>query len=211
MIKNKKVEFNIRTLLSLEEFLNVPLTELVFQADITDEIQAIVVIYGLNLNDKELEEYLKLKPTDKLSVDLKVNSALLDAIGVGKQSNNNSSDDTENKPERVKFFREYIKSFRNYCVGVLHMSKDDFYSYTPVEIHDIIDAHQDHVKLTYQLNKIAHINAIGLTSSKKFKEINPFNLEDSKRYRKVDIKQKREDLDFLMNKVGGNNVEGFNY
>lgn len=201
MLTNKKVEFDIRTLLLLEEHLNVPIDNLIFDTEITDEVQAIVVMYGMKLNEQELEEYLTLKQPEKLSVDLKVNGALFDAIGLGKQSSEDTTIDTDTKVE-VKFFKEYIKEFLYYCVGVLHMSKADFMSYTPVEIYAILDARRNHEKYQYNLNKLAHINAIGLTSSKKFKEINPFDENDNKKFKKVSLEKKKADLDFLLNKVG---------
>ena len=201
MIANKKVEFNIGTLLLLESHLNVPIDSLIFDAEITDEVQAIVAMYGMQLNEQELEEYLTLKQPEKLSVDLKVNGALFDALGLGKQSSEDTTIDTDAKVE-VKFFKEYIKEFLYYCVGVLHMSKADFMSYTPVEVYAILEAHRNHEKDHYNLNKLAHINAIGLTSSKKFKEINPFNNEQDKKVKKVDADKKKADLDFLMNRVG---------
>lgn len=201
MITNKKVEFDIRTLLLLEEHINVPIDNLLFDVEVTEEIQAIVNMFGMKLNEEELKEYLLLEEPLKLSVDLKVNSALLDALGVGNKKNDNTTVDTDAKVE-VKFFREYIKEFRDYCVGVLYMSKSEFLSYTPVEIYAILDAHQGHIKYMYNLNKIANINAIGLTKSKKFREINPFDENDNKKFKKVSLEKKKADLDFLFNKVG---------
>lgn len=201
MITNKKVEFDIRTLLLLEEHINVPIDNLLFDVEVTEEIQAIVNMFGMKLNEEELKEYLLLEEPLKLSVDLKVNSALLDALGVGNKKNDDTTVDTDAKVE-VKFFREYIKEFRDYCVGVLYMSKSEFLSYTPVEIYAILDAHQGHIKYMYNLNKIANINAIGLTKSKKFREINPFDENDNKKFKKVSLEKKKADLDFLFNKVG---------
>lgn len=201
MITNKKVEFDIRTLLLLEEHINVPIDNLLFDVEVTEEIQAIVNMFGMKLNEEELKEYLLLEEPLKLSVDLKVNSALLDALGVGNKKNDDTTVDTDAKVE-VKFFREYIKEFRDYCVGVLYMSKSEFLSYTPVEIYAILDAHQGHIKYMYNLNKIANINAIGLTKSKKFREINPFDENDNKNFKKVSLEKKKADLDFLFNKVG---------
>ena len=199
MLTNKKVEFDIRTLLLLEEHINVPIDNLIFDVEVTEELQAIVNMFGMKLNEEELKEYLLLEEPLKLSVDLKVNGALLD--GVGKKKNDDATVDTDAKVE-VKFFREYIKEFRDYCVGVLHMSKSEFLSYTPVEIYAILDAHQGHIKYMYNLNKIANINAIGLTKSKKFREINPFDENDNKKFKKVSLEKKKADLDFLLNKVG---------
>ena len=122
MLTNKKVEFDIRTLLLLEEHINVPIDNLIFDVEVTEELQAIVNMFGMKLNEEELKEYLLLEEPLKLSVDLKVNGALLDALGVGKKKNDDTTVDTDAKVE-VKFFREYIKEFRDYCVGVLHMSK----------------------------------------------------------------------------------------
>ena len=201
MLTNKKVEFDIRTLLLLEEHINVPIDNLIFDVEVTEELQAIVNMFGMKLNEEELKEYLLLEEPLKLSVDLKVNGALLDALGVGKKKNDDTTVDTDAKVE-VKFFREYIKEFRDYCVGVLDMSKSEFLSYTPVEIYAILDAHQGHIKYMYNLNKIANINAIGLTKSKKFKEINPFDENDNKKFKKVSLEKKKADLDFLLNKVG---------
>ena len=82
------------------------------------------------------------------------------------------------------------------------MSKSEFLSYTPVEIYAILDAHQGHIKYMYNLNKIANINAIGLTKSKKFREINPFDENDNRKFKKVSLEKKKADLDFLLNKVG---------
>lgn len=201
MLTNKKVEFDIRTLLLLEEHINVPIDNLIFDVEVTEELQAIVNMFGMKLNEEELKEYLLLEEPLKLSVDLKVNGALLDALGVGKKKNDDTTVDTDAKVE-VKFFREYIKEFRDYCAGVLHMSKSEFLSYTPVEIYAILDAHQGHIKYIYNLNKIANINAIGLTKSKKFREINPFDENDNKKFKKVSLEKKKADLDFLLNKVG---------
>ena len=82
------------------------------------------------------------------------------------------------------------------------MSKEDFMSYTPVEIYAILETRRNHEKYQYNLNKLAHINAIGLTSSKKFKEINPFDDKQDKKVKKIDTAKKKADLDFLMNRVG---------
>ena len=200
MILSKEVGFDIRTLLLLESHLNVPIDDIMFNIEVTDEIQAVVTMFGMKLNEEELKEYLLLEPSKRLSVDLKVNSALLDALGVGNQSKETETIDTD-KVVKVDFFKEYIKDFMNYCVGVLNMSKDDFLSYRPVEIYAILDKHREHIKYMYQLNKVAHINAIGLTSSKKFKEINPFGEdEETKKVKKVDLAKKKADLDFLMNR-----------
>ena len=85
MLTNKKVEFDIRTLLLLEEHVNVPIDNLLFDVEVTEELQAIVNMFGMKLNEEELKEYLLLEEPLKLSVDLKVNGALLDALGVGKK------------------------------------------------------------------------------------------------------------------------------
>ena len=108
MLTNKKVEFDIRTLLLLEEHINVPIDNLIFDVEVTEELQAIVNMFGMKLNEEELKEYLLLEEPLKLSVDLKVNGALLDALGVGKKKNDDTTVDTDAKVE-VKFFREYIK------------------------------------------------------------------------------------------------------
>ena len=71
------------------------------------------------------------------------------------------------------------------------MSKADFMSYTPVEIYAILDAHRNNVKYQYNIDKLAHINAIGLTSSKKFKEINPFDGKQDKKVKKIDTDKKK--------------------
>ena len=84
-----------------------------------------------------------------------------------------------------------------YMVGVVGISKDDFYSSTPYEINLMVKAFRNHMEQTYHLNKMAHINAIGLTRSNKFKEINPFDTRSNKKVKKIDINKKREELDFL--------------
>lgn len=195
----KEVGFDIQTLLLLEKHLNVPIDNILFNIEVTDEIQAIVNMYGLRLNDNELQEYFNLASNLKLSVDLKVNGALLDAFGIGKQQNNASAEQTEKSDAKVKFFKEYIQEFMDYCVGVLHMSKADFLAYRPVDMYKVLEKHREHLKYQYNLNKLAHINAIGLTSSKKFKEISPFAEENEKRSRvkKVDKEKKKAELDFL--------------
>lgn len=61
MVTNKKVEFDIRTLLLLEEHLNVPIDNLIFDVEVTEEVQAIVNMFGMKLNEEELKEYLLLE------------------------------------------------------------------------------------------------------------------------------------------------------
>ena len=95
MLTNKKVEFDIRTLLLLEEHINVPIDNLIFDVEVTEELQAIVNMFGMKLNEEELKEYLLLEEPLKLSVDLKVNGALLDALGVGKKKNDDATVDTD--------------------------------------------------------------------------------------------------------------------
>ena len=52
MLTNKKVEFDIRTLLLLEEHINVPIDNLIFDVEVTEEIQAIVNMFGMKLNEE---------------------------------------------------------------------------------------------------------------------------------------------------------------
>ena len=191
-----KVEFNIRTLLSLEEELNMSLYDILFESEIDNYKQTVISAYGLSLTEEELRDYLKLDTKHKLSLDLMVNASILDAFGLGKQHEENY-DDSDNETDTFDSFKEYIKSVQPYVLGVVGLSLNDFYSLTPYEVTQVIQAHRNYIEQTYQLQKIACINAIGLTRSKKFKEINPFDTKSNKRVKKVDIDKKNEELDFL--------------
>ena len=191
-----KVEFNIRTLLSLEEELNMSLYDILFESEIDNYRQTVISAYGLSLTEEELRDYLQLDTKHKLSLDLMVNASILDAFGLGKQCEEDY-DDSDNEADTFDSFKEYIKSVQPYVLGVVGLSLNDFYSLTPYEVTQVIQAHRNYIEQTYQLQKIACINAIGLTRSKKFKEINPFDTKSNKRVKKVDIDKKNEELDFL--------------
>lgn len=191
-----KVEFNIRTLLSLEEELNMSLYDILFESEIDNYKQTVISAYGLSLTEEELRDYLQLDTKHKLSLDLMVNASILDAFGLGKQYEEDC-DDSDNETDTFDSFKEYIKSVQPYVLGVVGLSLNDFYSLTPYEVTQVIQAHRNYIEQTYQLQKIACINAIGLTRSKKFKEINPFDTKSNKRVKKVDIDKKNEELDFL--------------
>ena len=191
-----KVEFNIRTLLSLEEELNMSLYDILFESEIDNYKQTVISAYGLSLTEEELRDYLQLDTKHKLSLDLMVNASILDAFGLGKQCEEDY-DDSDNETDTFDSFKEYIKSVQPYVLGVVGLSLNDFYSLTPYEVTQVIQAHRNYTEQTYQLQKIACINAIGLTRSKKFKEINPFDTKSNKRVKKVDIDKKNEELDFL--------------
>ena len=191
-----KVEFNIRTLLSLEEELNMSLYDILFESEIDNYKQTVISAYGLSLTEEELRDYLKLDTKHRLSLDLMVNASILDAFGLGKQ-HEEDYDDSDNETDTFDSFKEYIKSVQPYVLGVVGLSLNDFYSLTPYEVTQVIQTHRNYIEQTYQLQKIACINAIGLTRSKKFKEINPFDTKSNKRVKKVDIDKKNEELDFL--------------
>ena len=191
-----RVEFNIRTLLSLEEELNMSLYDILFESEIDNYKQTVISAYGLSLTEEELRDYLKLDTKHRLSLDLMVNASILDAFGLGKQCEEDY-DDSDNETDTFDSFKEYIKSVQPYVLGVVGLSLNDFYSLTPYEVTQVIQAHRNYIEQTYQLQKIACINAIGLTRSKKFKEINPFDVKSNKRVKKVDIDKKNEELDFL--------------
>ena len=191
-----RVEFNIRTLLSLEEELNMSLYDILFESEIDNYKQTVISAYGLSLTEEELRDYLQLDTKHRLSLDLMVNASILDAFGLGKQHEENY-DDSDNETDTFDSFKEYIKSVQPYVLGVVGLSLNDFYSLTPYEVTQVIQAHRNYIEQTYQLQKIACINAIGLTRSKKFKEINPFDTKSNKRVKKVDIDKKNEELDFL--------------
>ena len=191
-----KVEFNIRTLLSLEEELNMSLYDILFESEIDNYKQTVISAYGLSLTEEELRDYLQLDTKHKLSLDLMVNASILDAFGLGKQCEEDY-DDSDNETDTFDSFKEYIKSVQPYVLGVVGLSLNDFYSLTPYEVTQVIQAHRNYIEQTYQLQKIACINAIGLTRSKKFKEINPFDTKSNERVKKVDIDKKNEELDFL--------------
>ena len=191
-----KVEFNIRTLLSLEEELNMSLYDILFESEIDNYKQTVISAYGLSLTEEELRDYLQLDTKYKLSLDMMVNASILDAFGVGKQYEEDC-DGSDDETDTFDSFKEYIKSVQPYVLGVVGLSLNDFYSLTPYEVTQVIQAHRNYIEQTYQLQKIACINAIGLTRSKKFKEINPFDTKSNKRVKKVDIDKKNEELDFL--------------
>ena len=191
-----KVEFNIRTLLSLEEELNMSLYDILFESEIDNYKQTVISAYGLSLTEEELRDYLQLDTKHRLSLDLMVNASILDAFGLGKQYEEDC-DGSDDETDIFDSFKEYIKSVQPYVLGVVGLSLNDFYSLTPYEVTQVIQAHRNYIEQTYQLQKIACINAIGLTRSKKFKEINPFDTKSNKRVKKVDIDKKNEELDFL--------------
>lgn len=196
-----EIEFSIGTLFLLEKDLGVPLDSVLYEIEITTEIQMKILYYGLSRKipfEDLVTQYSKLVPAEKLEVDLKCNAKLLDAFGVGKQRVDKEEDVSQET--QVRLFTDYMTELMFYVRGVLHMTKQEFISSTPIEIFTILDQHKLHMEQVYGLNKIAHVNAIGLTSSKKFKEINPFGKEN-KPFKKVDIDKKKSELDFL-NKVG---------
>lgn len=193
------IEFSIGTLFLLEKDLGVPLDSVLYEIEITEDIQKKILYYGLKrkIDYKELsEQYDNLLPNEKLQVDLKCNGRLLDSFGAGKQT----EESEQEQSTEVKLFTDYMTELMFFVRGVLHMSKQEFMNSTPIEIFSILDQHKLHMEQLYGLNKIAHVNAIGLTSSKKFKEINPFGKEN-KPFKKVNIDKKKSDLEFL-NKVG---------
>ena len=55
-----RVEFNIRTLLSLEEELNMSLYDILFESEIDNYKQTVISAYGLSLTEEELRDYLIL-------------------------------------------------------------------------------------------------------------------------------------------------------
>lgn len=199
-----KVEFSIRTLLSLEKELNVPLDSLLFEMEITPEIQKIILYHGVKRStklgrQKIYEMYDNLSRTEKVKVDMKVNGRLLDSFGIGKkrESNADVSQETE-----VKFFSEYMTTLMFQLMSSIKLSKDDFLNSTPSEIFSLLDVYKKEQEFQFKLNQLAHINAIGLTSSKKFKEINPFNNKGTKKQKRISKEDKNRELDFLFNKVG---------
>lgn len=178
----------------MEKELNNPLDLLLFEMEITQELQELVVCHGYSnyLEKSEtLKLYRSLSDTDRLSIDLIVNGRLLDAFGIGKQQESESTGET-----KVRFFSEYMNEFKNFMIGTVGLSKDDFYGSTPIEVFDIAEGYRKGLETLFSINQCSHINAIGLTSSKKFKAINPFEPKD-KGYRKVDVNKKKQDLDFL--------------
>lgn len=180
----------------MEEELNMSLYDILFESEIDNYKQTVISAYGLSLTEEELRDYLKLDTKHRLSLDLMVNASILDAFGLGKQ-HEEDYDDSDNETDTFDSFKEYIKSVQPYVLGVVGLSLNDFYSLTPYEVTQVIQAHRNYIEQTYQLQKIACINAIGLTRSKKFKEINPFDVKSNKRVKKVDIDKKNEELDFL--------------
>ena len=195
-----KVEFSIRTLLLLEEELNVPLDSILFDVEITEDIQKAIFYYGVRRSTKFgrtklYEQYDNLTSKDKLLLNMKVNGKLLDSFGVGKQQGSSEVS------QETKFFAEYMIDFMHYMIGAVGMSKEEFLSCTPAEVFSIADAYRKEQEFQFKLNQLAHINAIGLTSSKKFKEINPFEKQTSK-VKKISKEDKEKELDFLFNKVG---------
>ena len=202
MLNIYKVEFCIGTLLSLEKELNVPLDSLLFELEVTPEIQKAIFYHGIKrstkLGRKKIYEiYDNLSKTDRLRVDMKVNGKLLDSFGVGKQRERN--EDVPQETE-VKFFSEYMMKFMFYMMGAVGMSKEDFMKSTPSEVFDIAEAYKKEQEFQFKLKQLAHINAIGMTSSKKFKEINPFDTRSNKKVRKVNQEEKRKELEFLMSR-----------
>ena len=124
MLNIYKVEFCIGTLLSLEKELNVPLDSLLFELEVTPEIQKAIFYHGIKrstkLGRKKIYEiYDNLSKTDRLRVDMKVNGRLLDSFGVGKQRERN--EDVPQETE-VKFFSEYMTKFMFYMMGAVGMS-----------------------------------------------------------------------------------------
>ena len=120
-----KVEFNIRTLLSLEEELNMSLYDILFESEIDNYKQTVISAYGLSLTEEELRDYLKLDTKHKLSLDLMVNASILDAVGLGKQ-HEEDYDDSDTEADTFDSFKEYIKSVQPYVLGVVGLSLTDF-------------------------------------------------------------------------------------
>ena len=60
-----RVEFNIRTLLSLEEELNMSLYDILFESEKDNYKQTVISAYGLSLTEEELRDYLKLDTNHK--------------------------------------------------------------------------------------------------------------------------------------------------
>lgn len=201
-----KVEFPIGTLLELERELNVPLDRVLFELDITDDIQKIILYHGVRKHTKYgrqqiYKQYDNLSKIDKLKVDMKVNGVLLDAFGLGKKKLNKATEVQEEK--EIRFFEEYMTEFMYYMVGVVGLSKEEFLKSTPSEVFEIAEAHKKEQEFNFKLNQLSHINAIGLTSSKKFKEINPFKQEDNSKVKKVGKEFREKELAILL---GGDSI-----
>ena len=194
------VRFPIKSLMELDSDLVISLNELLFEVDITPELQILTIYYGIN-KQVELEEltrwYTQLQPKELNSVNVLVNGTLLESIGVGRESINSSTDNEEDTKE--KSFTDSMEDLMCYLVSYVGISMTEFYNSTPNLMYKLSDTHFKKLESDFNLTTNAFINAWGLTHSKKFKPINPFNNENNSTTKVVDLDKKQEDLDFLFN------------
>ena len=202
LIKGKyyPVHFSIRLLMELDSDLVISLNELLFDVDITPELQILIIYYGID-KQVDLEDltkwYTQLPPKELNSVNVLVNGTLLESIGVGRESINSSTDNEEETQE--KSFTDSMEDLLCYLVSYVGISMTEFYNSTPNLMYKLSDTHFKKLESDFNLTTNAFINAWGLTHSKKFKPINPFNSENNSTTKVVDLDKKQEDLDFLFN------------
>lgn len=193
------VRFSIKALIELDNDLVMPLSELLFSADITTDLQILIIYYGI---DKKVdinslcEWYLNLSPQQLNNVNVLVNGTLLESIGVGRESSNSSDNDTETKEQT---FTESMEDLLCYLVANVGISMTEFYNSTPNLMYKLSDAYFKKLESDFNLTTNAMINAYGLTHSKKFKPINPFKTENNSSTKVVDLDKKKEELDYLFN------------
>lgn len=202
LINNKEypIRFNIKTLMELDSDLVVSLNDLLFNVDITPELQILIIYYGI---DKGLclntlcEWYSKLSPKELNNVNVLVNGTLLESMGVGRESTDSSNNnDTESKEQS---FTETMEDLLCYMVANIGISMTEFYNSTPNLMYKLSDAYFKKLESDFHLTTNAMINAYGLTHSKQFKPINPFKHENNSPTKVVDLDKKKEELDYLFN------------
>lgn len=193
------VHFTIKSLVELDSDLVMPLEDLLFNIEITPELQILIIYYGI---DKQVglevltKWYLHLQAKELQSVNVLVNGNLLESVGVGRETTNSNNDNEEKQP---KSFTESMEDLMCYLVANVGISITEFYNSTPNLMYKLSDAYFKKLEADFNLSTNAFINAWGLTHSKKFKPINPFNNENNSATKVVDLDKKKEDLDFLFN------------
>lgn len=193
------INFTIKNLLALDSDLYMSLDELLFEVDITEDLQVIIIHYGIDrkVSLKDLcEWYTKLSPQEIYNVNTVVNGTLLESMGVGRENTNSSN---TNEETETKTFKETMEDLLCYLIANVGISMQEFYSSTPNLMYKLSDAYFKRLEFEFNLNTQSMINAWGLTHSKKFKPMNPFNIENNSPTKKVDLNKKQEELDYLFN------------
>lgn len=87
-------------------------------------------------------------------------------------------------------------------VGMGVVSMTDFYNSEPREIELVLEGNRLKQENDFYLMQTAMTNSIGVFMQKNFKPTNPFK-KQSKENKKIEPQTKRDTLDYLVDKLGG--------